>query len=1756
MKNIVNEISTINEGGAIMKTIYKFALVFMMAVSFALTGCSGDSINEYKKERILVDNSPTPDNTAPSVLSAEALDKATVVARFNEIVDKTSAEAAENYHIQGNNRVNVLSAVLGSDEVTVTLTVSTGYDYGMQHGKEYTLLVQRVADMNNNTILNAFTNFTGKGSVVADIYNGTVKMPLTSPYPIYNVRDFTLTISGTNVGSYQYSFDNSAWSSEVNISTPISLYSLSEGAHTLKVVGRNNSTGEWQDVNFATATSFIIDTVSPVTTLENLPAAVTNSRLVNITVNSTDATAYRYRLNNDEWSDYVPISNSIVYTELRDRDYTLEVQGIDDAGNVETTVNSYSWTVSESQPAVMINNSPASFTKLRNINLSISGNNVLYYKYTFNGFTSELLSIDQVISYRDLADGTYALEVTGYSSQDESSAGTPVTLTWTVDNVVPVCTLSNLPLTPTNSQQTYIMVGSAAGDVVKYRYRVNNGAISGLYDVSSPLELNALPQGEYKIEVFGVDAAGNQQADASGTVWNWTVDITSPRVVLENLPAKSSAVNHAAIRVTGTDVKAYKYLLDSGTLTNEITLAESGIISLTGLADGYHTISVIGRDQAGNWQSLRDATEYTWLIDTNAPTATITDYPAAVSNKTSNITFTVAGIGVVKYRYSLDSDSNYGVEYDRFTQSSIVLGDGNPQSQYPDPLSTGIHTLYVIGCDSSGNWQSASSSTVTKYTWTIDTGVPEAVLTGTPPSETKLNSISIIVTGVAKYKYNLDQQGWSGEITADAANPIAATGLTEGGHTLSVIGADAYDKWQSITSPTTLAWIVDTTPPVAEFKSLPNSITSSSVSSFTITGNGVYAYRYYIDSGTYGVQKFMSESQVITTGALDNGSHTIHVKGIDQAGNEQTSETTYTWTVDSTTPAAVLNGLPSALTKETSINISVNCTNIVSYKYKLDSADWSIEFDSTSSITRVGLSAGSHSIQVLAKNSAGTWQIIPTSYSWTIDVTPPTADDIILSNLPANPTNLTTASITVGGSIAAYQYQLDGGAWGSETLTSEKITLSGLGSTSHTIKVIGKDTAGNWTDRSAAKSYTWVIETVDNPVAEIKGTPNSLTSVTGVDLTIIGTGLTKYIYSIDSGAWSAEIDIATHIILTGLSDGLHTIRVRGMNGSYTQTTATEFSWTIDTVAPVAVLADTPADGTYDTSININVGGTDVVAYQYSFDNVNWIPDGSEKSADYNIVVSGLSLGSHTIYVRARDNTMDAVLNYSNWQGNTGQPAVTSYTWTIVEPPITSPAVFDSGNNSNNASLNFSWTLPGSAADVKIQIASNSSFADDTIIYGGHDGISIGLVNGYTYAVTSQTIKTYYARVSVNTASGVPVTDASWKDWGSASDGISIVGGIKGVIINALTKAVVEGATIELFDNTNTRISTATSDTGSGNFAFVNVPVAQLSPNTSYHLSVSMTGYGTTSKSNIVVVIGQDTDLGRIYLMPDGATSSTISGTIIDANDGAFIYSATVTIYDGDQNVVYTTTLGSSVNTFTTPSLNAGIYTMVLSKSGYFSLQVDNIIVNGSDGAEALGRQAMCKELTEPQVRVVVLWGFTPSDLDLHLVGPTNVTPADGAPANRFLVYWSNHKSYSEKTGTFSNSGDPSGTTYTASLVRDVTAGYDNGDGTSGGYGPEAINLFRAAGVQYVRGLYTYTLRDWTNQSDPTAAKWLAYPITMRVYDSQGLVREINFPSVAADVNCWKAIKINILGNSRSQRYINVVNQFGNIADSSKSGMDW
>ena len=115
------------------------------------------------------------------------------------------------------------------------------------------------------------------------------------------------------------------------------------------------------------------------------------------------------------------------------------------------------------------------------------------------------------------------------------------------------------------------------------------------------------------------------------------VDTTAPTASLSGQAPASAAVSNAAsvtATVAGTDVTHYRYKVVAGSscsgstgyLPNDTTgtAVATGISAATTTpADGSVSLCVIGRDEAGNWQSTSSATEHTWTKDTTDPTVVI-----------------------------------------------------------------------------------------------------------------------------------------------------------------------------------------------------------------------------------------------------------------------------------------------------------------------------------------------------------------------------------------------------------------------------------------------------------------------------------------------------------------------------------------------------------------------------------------------------------------------------------------------------------------------------------------------------------------------------------------------------------------------------------------------------------------------------------------------------------------------------------------------------------------------------------------------------------------------------------------------------------------------------------------------------------------------------------------------------------------------------------------------------------------------------
>ncbi|MHC4676476.1 MAG: hypothetical protein ACYTBZ_28640, partial [Planctomycetota bacterium] len=173
---------------------------------------------------------------------------------------------------------------------------------------------------------------------------------------------------------------------------------------------------------------------------------------------------------------------------------------------------------------------------------------------------------------------------------------------------------------PTNHTEAIFTIGGA--DITHYKYSLDGGNYSSEIPVGIELTLSALTEGPHELSIIGKNAAGDWQSEANATTTTWVVDFTSSAATLSGTPADPTSSTSATFIVGGTDILAYRFKLDDGSYSSEIPVGDQ--IGLIGLIEGTHTLSVIGKDAAENWQAEAGATTATWTVDLTAPVVNLT----------------------------------------------------------------------------------------------------------------------------------------------------------------------------------------------------------------------------------------------------------------------------------------------------------------------------------------------------------------------------------------------------------------------------------------------------------------------------------------------------------------------------------------------------------------------------------------------------------------------------------------------------------------------------------------------------------------------------------------------------------------------------------------------------------------------------------------------------------------------------------------------------------------------------------------------------------------------------------------------------------------------------------------------------------------------------------------------------------------------------------------------------------------------------
>ncbi len=951
--------------------------------------------------------------------------------------------------------------------------------------------------------------------------------------------------------------------------------------------------------------TFTIDNAAPATTITAQPNDPTNSTAPSFSFSSDEpGSTFECQLDTGGWS---ACSSPKSYTGQTQGSHTFEVRATDTAGNVDASPASFTWTIDTTEPVSTVNfptaggfyntagwadvDGTASDTggsALADVQVAIQRVSTSLY---WNGATFADGSVNWhaatgtatwslAFAAANFPDGDdYVVRVRAHDTAGNFEAAGAYSVTY--DTVAPTTTIDTQPSVLDNSADAAFTFSSNDPGAT-FECKLDGAPFSSC---SSPKSYSALTDGAHSFQVRATDAAGN--TDATPANFDWTIDTTAPTTTIDTQPGVLDNSADAAFTFSSNDPGAtFECKLDGAPFSSC-----SSPKSYSALTDGAHSFQVRATDAAGN----TDATpaNFDWTIDTTAPTTTIDTQPSVLDNS-ADAAFTFS---------SNDPGATFECKLDGAPFSSC----SSPKSY--SALTDGAHNFQVRATDAAGN----TDATPANFDWTIDTTAPTTTI-DTQPGVLD-NSAD------AAFTFSSNDPGATFECKLDGApfsscsSPKSYSALTDGAHNFQVRATDAAGNTDA--TPANFDWTIDTTAP-SSATSFPANIGSYNILGWNAgcSPSGICGTASDSDTGLDRVEvsiqraadnqywngsAFASATEVwnsaggTATWTLafpaatfpGDGSYTIQVRARDNAGNVE-APAGRTFTIDTTAPQTQITAQPNDPTNSTDASFSFSSAEPgATFECKLDGGSFAA---CTSPAAHTGLSAGPHSFEVRAGDSAGNTDATPAGENWTIDLTAPNSTvSFPTASGSYNAVGWTNPSGTATDAVALDQVEVSlriaGGNWWNGTdfsATSETWhTATGAAAWSlafpennfttdgnYVIRVRATDAAGN-TETPSSRAFT--VDTVA-PETTIDSSPANPLADADADFTFSAdqSGST-FECRIDGGPWTTCTSPRSY---TALAEGSHTFEVRATDlGGNADPSPASHTWVIDTVPPVATMAD-------------------------------------------------------------------------------------------------------------------------------------------------------------------------------------------------------------------------------------------------------------------------------------------------------------------------------------------------------------------------------------------------------------------------------------------------------------------------------------------------------------------------------------------------------------------------------------------------------
>lgn len=859
---------------------------------------------------------------------------------------------------------------------------------------------------------------------------------------------------------------------------------------------------------------------------------------------------------------------------------------------------------------------------------------------------------------------------------DLTAPGTP-TIGSVLDDIGP----GTGPLTSgqtTNDNQPTLTGTGTAGDTISV---YSNGTLLGSVVVGNTgtwsYTTSPLAEGNNVLTIRETDPAGNQSGPSTG--FTVVVDTVSTTPVITNVTdnvgnaattvISGDPTNDATPTLSGTaEANSVVTIFDGGTQIAVVTADGTGAWTFTpdtALTEGSHSFTVQATDPQGNVSAV--SAPWSVVVDLTAPTVPTLDnvndnVPGGVTGNltsgqvTNDNTPTISGTGQAGSTIHI---MNNGTQIGLAT----VDGSGNWSFTPSTPLGDGSYSLRAYATDVAGN-ASANSSV---FAFTVDTsgpGVPVVTsviddvgpATGTLATGNSTNdarptfngtgevgsTIHVIVDGNEVGTAVVNAQGnWTftpgndlsdgpHAITFNATDTAGNTGSTTAPFNLTVdtavpsapVISTAGDNVGSIQTPLSSGQSTDDTTPTLNGTATANA-------TVTIYENGQPVGTALAD-GT-GAWSFTPSTPLV------NGSHTWTATVTDAAGNISPTSPGFTLIVDTAAPNApvisqaiddvgtITGPLTSGQSTDDTVPRLVGTSEpfatvkifegatLVGTGTADASGNWSILLTTT-------LTAGPHSFTAQATDAAGNTSVSSTSFSLTIDTTPPALpvltsilDDVGNAATPVANGGITNdAQPTLSGTAEAGSTVkiFDNGVQiGSVTATGGNWSFTpspALSNGAHTLTFTATDAVGNASAPTAgyvinvdtAAPGAPVISSVIDDVGSVTGPVTGTNPTNDTRPTLTGTAeanATVRIYDGITLVGTVTADASGNWTLlqttTTLAQGTHNLTATATDEAGNTSVASAVTTIIvDTTAPTAPTGTFNADGSILTG-NAEAGST-------------------------------------------------------------------------------------------------------------------------------------------------------------------------------------------------------------------------------------------------------------------------------------------------------------------------------------------------------------------------------------------------------------------------------------------------------------------------------------------------------------------------------------------------------------------------------------